>query len=221
MSADFLARLTEEHRAFEGAALRLLRDAEASGDLAPLFVLCDDFLIGYHDAREEREIHPRIRGLPRLREGGPECTLHFDRFMNDRPLKRAARVCARRGLAGAAPQWCPAAAADIRDGSPLAIPDEDHEATRALLRALADPHGAGDDEVRRRLDVFAELIELRREHHRREDRCFFPMCRDLVGDEVWRELGARDEDWRPPRDRAGAAQAVAALAAAGWTRFAG
>ncbi|MBX3017380.1 MAG: hypothetical protein KF767_05785 [Bdellovibrionaceae bacterium] len=222
--SDFLALLTEEHRAFEAAATALWRRAKASGraeDFEPLRILCDDFLIGYHDEREEREIHPRLRGLPRLREGGPACTLHFDRFMNARPLNRAARVCARQGVAFPDPLWSVDASADIQAGSPLAIPGEDHEATRVLLRAIASQDLPDNAEgFSTRLALFAELIELRIDHHQREDTCFFPMCRSLVDPQTWREIGARDGDWCPPRDLPGVIQAITTLASVGWTRVA-
>lgn len=218
----FIQNLIDDHRAFEAAFAELRRAVSGKPeDLAPLIALCDDFLISFHQAREEDLIYPLLRRDPRLRAGGPECVLHFDFFMMDRPLERALRLCRRENLPSQGPRWSAEATEDQNTGSPLCIPGEDHEAGRVLIRSLQEaPPADSPASVESRLRLLEEFLTLQSTHHRREEGCLFRICEDLIDENEWHELSARETPWQAPLNHEGMDQVIAALKKSGWKRFA-
>lgn len=220
----FLRRLRDEHRAFDRSFRELHRAARETRDpvaLEALRILCDDFLTAYHQEREERFLFPRLRGDPRLNAGGPECTLHFDFYLADRPLDRAVRAGRSAGIPTDGPRWEGPAREDQKTNSPLCIPGEDHEAGRVLLRALrALPASDDPDLFDRRLKLLETFETIQRTHHRREEGCFFFVCLGILTPAAWAEIEAADAPWRPPPAAPAVQVVIASLAKAGWTRIA-
>ncbi len=220
----FLLRLRDEHRAFD-ESFRGLRDAARVAKdpvmLEALRILCEDFLTAYHQEREEKLLFPRLRGDPRLSAGGPECALHFDFYLADRPLAHAARASRSNGAAAEGPRWQGSSLEDQKANSPLCIPGEDHEAGRVLLRALRTLPAPDDPDLfERRLRLLETFGTIQRTHHRREEGCFFSVCRGILTPAAWVEIEAADRAWRPPPENPAVQAVTDALAKAGWPRFA-
>lgn len=216
-----IRNLTEEHRGFT-AAFKSLYSLAETGErpefLAALLALCDEFLTLYHQTKEEKLLYPRLRCDPCHRAGGPECVLHFDFFMADRPLERSLRLLREGGVEAEIPPLSDEAADDQKSGSPLSIPEEDHQAGRVLLRSLARrPEPRNREELDLHLRLFREFFRTQSEHHRREEGCFFRLCQALIDERGWEELAAQEEKWNPPLSRAGMVQAIAALESSGWS----
>ncbi|MBX3041753.1 MAG: hypothetical protein KF789_13690 [Bdellovibrionaceae bacterium] len=217
----FILRLIEEHRAFSSAFSDLFSAIKDQGQthlLHGLFVLCDDFLIRFHQMKEETLLHPLVRPDPRLRAGGPECSLHFDFFMTDRPLERGRRLLASEKIPETSPLMLSAdEQSDQASASPLCIPGEDHQAGRLLMTALRkQPEPSTEADLQRQLRLFQAFFRIQSDHHRREEGCFFRLCEELIPPLAWNQIAMLEKPWAPSPS-AGTTQALEALTKAGWS----
>lgn len=224
----FLEKLIHEHKVFRASfdsLFRLAEEERSQPALRALEILCHDFLSNFHEAREELLIFPYLRKDPRHQAGGPECLLHFDLYLANRPLTRAAKACETVGIQASEAEWVRGTEEDKKNNSPLCIPYEDHEAGRIIMRAIQSlPVGAGDCEIfDKKLKLFEAYDAIQRPHCKREEGCFFFMCRDLISKEQWDTIETNDQAWLPPteEDNKDGDKALSLLkdtmTAAGWT----
>jgi hemerythrin-like domain-containing protein len=166
---------------------------------------CFDCFENNHHRKEEEFIFSAVRPDPRIRAGGPLCTLYFDQQMIYSSLKLAQKTV--KDLTGQQldPLWTEDLKADQVSNSPLTIPGEDHEAGRILLRGAeiliesegqyptlsqsASAEGAKKQEALRKL--FSVYRDIQVSHFQREENCFLKMCKTLLTAERWQEISAR------------------------------
>lgn len=110
-----------------------------------LFVnFCTEYLEKNHHEKEEKLIFSAVRLDPRIRMGGPLCTLYFDQYLQAPAIARSQKVIKdiltelKIALPDQndfiKPQWGDDFSSDLLNNSPLLIPAGDHVAGRMLLR---------------------------------------------------------------------------------------
>lgn len=180
----------------------------ASSDLASwrsLIIWCSENLENNHHRKEEEFIFSAVRADPRIRAGGPLCTLYFDQQMIYSSLKLAQKTVKSVTEQQLEPVWTEDLKSDQISNSPLTIPGEDHEAGRILLRGAeilleeeektptlnqpASVEGAAKQAALRK--VFSVYRDIQVSHFQREENCFLKMCKTLLPAERWQEISER------------------------------
>jgi hemerythrin-like domain-containing protein len=157
------------------------------------FVLwCAENLENNHHRKEEEFIFSAVRSDPRIRAGGPLCTLYFDQQMIFSSLKLAQKTISQIVGEQLETQWTEDLKADQLANSPLTIPGEDHEAGRILLRGAerllgnVESHSPLNEEALRK--IFSVYRDIQVSHFQREENCFLKMCKTLLTAEKWQEI---------------------------------
>ncbi len=151
---------------------------------------CQTLFEGIHHHNEEIFLFSAVRNHPRLREGGPFCTLYFDQHLANPSLQKAQHVIKKVLGQEIIPQWSKELQSDRALNLPLVIPGEDHEAGRLLLiaaqKVLKLPFCA---DVQNSLKMLFETYrEIQVFHFEREEKCFLKMCKALLSSEQWRNV---------------------------------
>ncbi len=114
------------------------------------FDFCTEYLEKNHHEKEEKLIFSAIRSDPRIRMGGPLCTLYFDQYLQAPAIARSQKVIKdiinelKIKLPDRSnpdefiqqfinPQWSADFSSDLINNSPLLIPAGDHVSGRMLL----------------------------------------------------------------------------------------
>jgi hemerythrin-like domain-containing protein len=169
---------------------RLYQSCRNLEDWEALRALCADEFEANHHRKEEEFIFSAVRTDPRIRAGGPLCTLYFDHHMIYSALKLAQKTVKEVVGLELKPEWSQDLQEDQTSNSPLTIPGEDHEAGRILVRAaehLLNQSGGSFNEVGLQ-KIFSVYRDIQASHFQREENCFMKMCKNLVPPSRWTEL---------------------------------
>jgi|GEM_PF-2966103 hemerythrin-like domain-containing protein len=123
-----------------------------------------------HHGKEEKILFPALHRLPRIREGGPRCSLFMTHLMNDNIAQ---------SFIESAPDWVvlptdPPEMEEIRaENSPLMIPLKEHRggdiAMQCMLHEL-DQNPTDEGEFLFLLNRFSRMLRL---HIEKEETCLF------------------------------------------------
>lgn len=205
---DIVHILSSEHKVFTTAFDTILPNCTDVISWQKLITFCHLYLEENHHEKEEKVIFSAVRMDPRIRMGGPLCTLYFDQY-----LQAPAIACAQRvvkeilielkenietvdGLEVnelTKPIWAEEFAEDLSSNSPLLIPAGDHVAGRMLLQFAHILLKKSDKIIVDQLNSFLKIIffhyrEIQMDHFVREENCFLKMCQSLVAADQWTHL---------------------------------
>lgn len=164
--------------------------AKHSHNWTLLHSICKSQIEENHHAKEEQFIFDAVKENDKIKSGGPLCTYYFDFHMANPSLHRAIETTKKITGLTFEPEWSPQMK-EIRDlNLPLAIPGEDHEAGRIILRCIDNLLSrVTSDQTQEQIEIlFKNYIEIQKEHFDREENCFFKMCTNLILPEKWEQI---------------------------------
>ena len=164
--------------------------AKSSYNWKSLYSICKSQFEENHHAKEEEFIFDAVKNNRKVKSGGPLCTYFFDFHMTNPSLRRALETTKDLTDLNLEPEWSPQMKG-IRDlNLPLAIPGEDHEAGRIVLRGIENLLLRGpSDQVHAKIEsLFKTYIDIQKAHFDREENCFFIMCKQLILPEQWEQI---------------------------------
>lgn len=160
-----------------------------------LLQFCIDEIETNHHRKEELFLFSAVRDNPKIRAGGPMCTMYFDSYMFFTTIKVAQALALKITGQEFLPIWTEDLQLDRNSNSPLTIPGEDHEASRLLLR-VAQQILEKEPSLKEHLflnEILQLYIEIQKNHFQREENCFFPMCKNLLPPTQWQQIGEQME----------------------------
>ncbi len=180
----------KEHAVLSAIFEREFKLAQISKNWSPLLSFCKLQFENNHHEKEEKFIFEAVKNNSKIKSGGPLCTYFFDGHMMNPSLRRAIEVVKNQTGMTQEPSWT-SQMRDIRDKNlPLAIPGEDHEAGRIILRGV-EPllHLEPTEHTHAKIEtLFKTYIEIQKVHFDREENCFFRMCSDLIPPQKWNQI---------------------------------
>lgn len=184
---DLELLISNEHKALMSSFERQLVACIDRASWRDFIVWCFENLENNHHRKEEEFIFSAVRADPRIRAGGPLCTLYFDQQMIYSSLKLAQKTVKEVTGHQLEPQWTEDLKTDQANNSPLTIPGEDHEAGRILLRGAEILLEKEEPGQALKL-IFKVYRDIQLSHFQREENCFLKMCKTLLPPERWQEI---------------------------------
>lgn len=127
--------------------------------------------LGHHH-REEVYLFEAIYLKPKIKEGGPMCTLYFDCHINERVRENVERVVQHPV------SETPDQTRMIQSQSPIIIPLEEHRSGKDLLQHILDKGTATPfDELKKWMFLYKKI---QTDHFKKEQNCMYPMCTGLL-----------------------------------------
>lgn len=192
---NLLQFFKNEHKVLTNIFDREFVKAKQSQDWNSLYSMCQDLFENNHHEKEEKFIFEILKTNVKIKSGGPLCTYYFDFHMNNPSLRRA--LDATKKITGQTlePNWSQLMNEIIEKNLPLAIPGEDHEAGRIILRGIQfqlsqnstniPALGTGIE------SLFNTYFDIQKSHFEREENCFFNMCMNLISPSEWTDIHAQ------------------------------
>lgn len=161
-----------------------------------LYWFCTKDIEENHHQKEEDFIFKKIADDPRLLMGGPYCTYYFDLFLQNRPAEFADRLVKK--WTGKTFQSTPNAFHQMvsTKNLPLAIPLEDHESGRRILKGMGhlnleiknNEGKPNETQLEALKNLFLTYWDIQKSHFLREENCFIILCQELVSIEEWQGI---------------------------------
>ncbi|MBK9294767.1 MAG: hypothetical protein IPM57_10065 [Oligoflexia bacterium] len=186
-NCDILTFFRDEHLALMSLFNKEFLSAKRNYKWQPLLLLCKSLFEENHHEKEEKFIFEAIKNDSRIKAGGPHCTHYFDFYMTNPSLLHATEITTKLTGIKIEPDWSPQMKDILEKNLPLAIPGEDHEAGRIILRGIEHLLTTnGSSETHSKIEsLFNAYIEIQKIHFDREENCFFKMCMNLIPPEKW------------------------------------
>ncbi len=191
---DLSQLLASEHKAMIAKFDHLFANCHSDrSNWLELIDYCDQSIECNHHRKEEDLLFSAVRDNPKIRSGGPMCSMFFDSHMLFSTLRIAQKIS--KDILGyeVLPEWSSGLKKDQDANSPLCIPGEDHESGRMLIRVakLILQNKFETNYQAHLTTLFKSYREIQTNHFIREENCFFKMCRNLISNEEWDQISAK------------------------------
>jgi hemerythrin-like domain-containing protein len=193
-SHRFLYDLVSEHRLYEYLWGRFWKIYDRAPDfdlqiweqLKAMVVWTDIFLHKLHCRKEETLLFAELLKHRKLSEGGPMCSLYFDTFINNNPLRRVQKSIDTEDEIHPTPEQ----QVYFKQNSPLTVPLQDHIAGQKLVEYILKllQNDPSEKDYSLILPLLRLHNEIERQHFQKEETCLFIVAGRLIHFEGMEDL---------------------------------